>query len=92
MGHHGRDDEASTRLVGLDEAQRLDEIATEADLLLRLPQRSRQRTSIESLDLAAGKGDLTRVRGQMSRALGQQHVETGAGTANDDRNEHGRGA
>ena len=64
---------AERRHVKIEIAERLDMRAVEADFLLGLAQRRRQRIDVALVDLAAGKRNLPRMIGQMLRALRQQH-------------------
>src|SRR5918993_1325123 len=55
---HGRYQEARAGQVGVEKAERAHEPRVEADLLLGLPQRGRERRGVSGVHPAAGKGDL----------------------------------
>src|SRR6478735_9029392 len=74
--------------VEIEIADRLDELALEADFLTGLAQRGIERGSVGRIDLAAGKGNLAGVAGEMLRALCQQH---GRLRMIDHRDQHRRG-
>jgi hypothetical protein len=52
-------------------AEGLDEVRVEGDLLVRFPHCGGKGGRIIGFDLAAGKGDLSGMRSQMRRPLGQ---------------------
>jgi hypothetical protein len=86
----GLDLEAGAADIGVEPADDLDLVPRQADLLLGLAQRRRQRIGIAGIDAAAGKGDLAGMRGQVRRAQGQQ--DGVAVRPPDDRHQHRRRA
>ena len=71
--HRRQDTKSETGSVEIEIADRIDEFAGKADLLLGLAQRGVERRSVGRIDLAAGKGNLAGVIVEMGGALRQQH-------------------